>query len=263
MAVLYYSIMHLTIDTTTAPRTCHLIQAGCVDYQQASQWQRHYLAERSAGRCGDTLLLLEHPPTITLGRAAHRHHILLPAEELARRGVTLVESDRGGDVTYHAPGQLVGYPILKLVHYGIRVVDYVRNLEEVLIRTLATYEITAERVAGLTGVWAYHPRRPAAPPAKVAAIGVKFSASGITSHGFALNIAPDMRGFNLIIPCGITERGVTSLEMLLGSAPSRDEVTERLLACFAQVFGIATMEMETETETDRTETANQQTYEAP
>jgi lipoyl(octanoyl) transferase len=224
--------------------------AGCVEYQAAWEWQRHLLAERSAGRCPDTLLLLEHPPTITLGRGACRQHVLIADDELARRGVALVESDRGGDVTYHAPGQLVGYPILKLSSYGGHVLEYLRNVEEVLIRTLAGYGIVGGRMEGLTGVWvSTHPSpsegpdhgqwvRPDAALAKIAAIGVRLSASGITSHGFALNVSPDLRGFGAIIPCGLRNGRVTSLEQLMGTAPPLQEVAERVRAGFAEVFGI-------------------------
>lgn len=172
----------------------------------------------------------------------------MSAAELAQRGVTLVASDRGGDVTYHAPGQIVGYPILKLSRYGGDVGRYLRNLEEVIIRVLATYGLVGERVAGSTGVWvavdstADHPDRSrdneAPTLAKIAAIGVHVSASGVTSHGFALNVAPDLRGFAQIIPCGLTGRTVTSLEQVLGYAPALIEVQERLVACFGTVFNV-------------------------
>jgi lipoyl(octanoyl) transferase len=212
---------------------------GLVDYRQAWRWQQQLVAERSAGDGSDTLLLLEHPPTITLGRAAHREHILFSPDDLARQGIDLVESDRGGDVTYHAPGQLVGYPVLKLAHYGGNVLRYLRNLEEVLIRTLATYGIAGRRVEGLTGVWV---GLDGETPTKIAAIGVRLSASGITSHGFALNVAPEMRGFQTIIPCGIQNSRVTSLEQLLGGAPPMEEVATRVVAHFAEVFGIDPIE---------------------
>jgi lipoyl(octanoyl) transferase len=225
-------------ETKTATRECRVIPVGRIEYQAAWDWQRRLAADRSAGRCGDTLLLLEHPPTITLGRAADRSNILVASEELARRGVALVESDRGGDVTYHAPGQLVGYPILKLSRYGGGLLRYLRGLEETLIRVLASYGIAAGRVPDLTGVWVRTTDAADADDydAKIAAIGVRLSASGITSHGFALNVAPDLRGFEQIIPCGIRQRRVTSLEYLLGSAPPLDEVAERVIAQFAEVF---------------------------
>lgn len=234
-------------------RTCSVIQAGIISYQVAWDWQRHLATERSAGRRGDTLLLLQHPPTITLGRAADRQNILVHPDELGCRGVAVVETNRGGDVTYHTPGQLVGYPILKLSQYGGGLLRYLRNLEETLISVLATYGIQSGRVAGLTGVWVNSRQVPGdstrcdtAPDdalldAKVAAIGVHLSASGVTSHGFAFNVTPDLRGFEQIIPCGIHNRGVTSLERLLGYAPPLEEVTERVIACFAEIFQIVPM----------------------
>lgn len=199
-------------------------------YTEAWMWQKELVSQRSTGAIGDMLLLLQHPPTITLGRASHPEHVLISLEELAQRGVALVESDRGGDATYHAPGQLVGYPILKLSQHGGDVVRYIRELEEVLIRVLATYGIAAGRVDGLTGVWVGDE--------KVAAIGVRLSASGVTSHGFALNVAPDLTGFAQIVPCGISDRGVTSLEKILGWAPTLDEVAARVVRSFEEVFTV-------------------------
>jgi lipoyl(octanoyl) transferase len=209
-------------------KTITLIDAGEVPYEQAWAWQRELVAQRAAGAREDALLLLEHPPTITLGRGAHREHLLVAPDELARRGVALVETDRGGDVTYHAPGQIVGYPILKLSRHGGDVLRYLRDLEEVLIRALATYGLRGERAEQLTGVWVRG--------AKVAAIGVRVSASGVTSHGFALNVATDLAGFGQIVPCGIRDRGVTSLAALLGAPPSMEEVRGRVLDAFAEVF---------------------------
>ncbi|NJN65250.1 MAG: lipoyl(octanoyl) transferase LipB [Chloroflexaceae bacterium] len=245
--------------TTQSLPTWQVIVAGCVEYQTAWDWQRRLVAERSAGQGQDTLLLLEHPPTITLGRGARREHVLMADDELARRGVALIESNRGGDVTYHAPGQLVGYPILKLSCYGGQVLGYLRQIEAVLIHTLAGYGMVAGRVEGLTGVWvsgcgqarATEPLaspdapdhcgpwlQPDADIAKIAAIGVHLSASGVTSHGFALNVSPDLRGFDAIIPCGLRNRRVTSLEEILGTAPPLHEVAQRVVAGFAEVFGV-------------------------
>lgn len=228
------------VTLTETQRICHLIHAGRVDYQAAWDWQRQLVADRSAGHCRDTLLLLEHPPTITLGRASKSEHVLLDAAELERRGVALVPCDRGGDVTYHAPGQIVGYPILKLSQHGGDLGHYLRNLEETIIRVLATYDIVGGRVAGLTGVWVDQdtPTTGTNLNAKVAAIGVKLSASGVTSHGFALNVTTDLRGFAQIIPCGIRGRNVTSLEKLLGVAPPPVEVQERVVYCFRDIFHV-------------------------
>jgi lipoyl(octanoyl) transferase len=245
-----YNKAQMATKTPQQQRTLRLIEAGTIEYQTAWEWQRHLVAERSRGRERDTLLLLEHPATITLGRSAHRKHILVDAEELANRGVALVESDRGGDVTYHAPGQLVGYPILKLAYYGGNVLDYLRNLEEVIIQTIADYGLHGKRIEGLTGVWVS--RSPEAknqeqtisdseskPYAKIAAIGVKLSASGVTSHGFALNVSPNLDGFRQIVPCGIRHYGVTSLEQQLAdSTPSMDDVRRRVVARFTEVFEI-------------------------
>jgi lipoyl(octanoyl) transferase len=224
--------------TVTATRkTLTIIQPGRLEYQAAWDWQQHLVAERSAGARGDMLLLLEHPATITLGRKARREHILLGDDELARQGVAVVACDRGGDVTYHAPGQVVGYPILKLSRHGGDLGRYMRNLEEVIIRTLADYGLRGERAAGLTGVWIEQP----AGLLKVCAIGVKLSAGGVTSHGFALNVDPEMAGFSRIVPCGISDRGVTSLEQLLAAAPVRADVEARMLAHFAEVFDVETV----------------------
>jgi lipoyl(octanoyl) transferase len=211
-------------------RVCHIIRAGTIDYMAAWEWQRQLAAQRSSGAIGDTLLLLQHPHTYTLGRATKAGHLLVEVEALAAQGVALVESDRGGDITYHGPGQVVGYPILKLSRHGGDVLRYLRMLEETIIVALAGYGITADRAAGLTGVWVGS--------AKIAAIGVKLSASGVTQHGFALNVATDLRYFQQIIPCGIAGRSVTSLAQLLGAALPQTEVEQRVMAAFGQVFEV-------------------------
>ncbi|MCS6883539.1 MAG: lipoyl(octanoyl) transferase LipB [Oscillochloridaceae bacterium] len=218
--------------TATVQRTIRLVRPGMLPYATALALQRDLVAARSAGRIPDTLLLLEHPPTITLGARANPAHVLLSPDELHRRGVTVVASDRGGDVTYHGPGQLVGYPILKLSQHGGDLGRYLRALEETIIRTLADYGVTGERVPGLTGVWVAGGR------AKICAVGVRLSASGVTSHGFALNVSTDLSGFAQIVPCGIADRAVTSLERLLGHAPPLDAVASTLLRHFAAVFGV-------------------------
>ena len=217
---------------TTLPhnRAFHVIYAGRIEYLAAWEWQRELVRQRSAGAIGDTLLLIEHPHTYTLGRSTKDGHLLITPEQLVEQGITLVESDRGGDITYHGPGQLVGYPILKLSQHGGDLLRYLRLLEETLIVALASYGVTAGRIAGLTGVWVGD--------AKIAAIGVKLSASGVTQHGFALNVATDLRYFQQIIPCGIADKDVTSLKLLLGSAPPRAEVEQRVAAAFGAVFGV-------------------------
>lgn len=211
-------------------RVVRLIQADSVEYQTAWDWQRQLAQQRSAGEVEDTVLLLQHPHTYTLGRATKDGHLLVDTSTLAAQGVALIASDRGGDITYHGPGQIVGYPILKLSRHGGDVGRYLRLLEETIILTLASYGITGSRSAGLTGVWVGME--------KIAAIGVKLSASGVTQHGFALNVTTDLRYFQQIIPCGIVGRGVTSLDVLLGYAPPRAEVEARLIAMFEQVFEI-------------------------
>jgi len=185
----------------------HLLSLGRVPYAEGLAIQRRVIAARKAGEIGDTLLLLEHPPVLTLGRNAKRTHVLASDELLLAKGVELHEVNRGGDVTYHGPGQLVGYPIIDLrgdwpgkkgPHLGP--VDYVRLLEEVLIRTCGDFRVMTERIKGCTGVWTV-PNGSAAAK-KVAAIGVHVS-QGVTSHGFALNVTTDLRDFEWIIPCGI------------------------------------------------------------
>lgn len=202
---------------------------GTVGYQAALELQSQLVEARKQGRIPDQLLLLEHPPVITLGARNHRDrtNVLETAESLARKGVGLFETGRGGDVTYHGPGQLVGYPIVELPAERRDVHRYVRDLEEVLIRTASDYGIAAERVKGLTGVWVGRE--------KVAAIGVRI-ARWITSHGFALNVSTDLEDFALIVPCGIRDRGVTSLERLLGRTVELQEVEDRLTVHFRKVF---------------------------
>ena len=200
-----------------------------VPYAEALALQRSLVDERRAGTIDDTLLLLEHPHVITLGVRGDggRSHLLAAPETLASRGVELHETGRGGDITYHGPGQLVGYPIVDLKPDRCDVHRYVRDLEDVLIRTASDYGITAGRIDGLTGVWVGDE--------KLAAIGVRI-ARWITSHGFALNVTTDLDYFKLIIPCGIAERGVTSLSRLLGRTVALDEVSARVAANFAKVF---------------------------
>ena len=211
-------------------RVVHVIDAGTMDYLAAWEWQRELVRQRSIGAIGDTLLLIEHPHTYTLGRSTKDGHLLITPEQLAEQGIALVESDRGGDITYHGPGQVVGYPILKLSQHGGDLLRYLRLLEEMLIMALASFGVAAGRIAGLTGVWVGD--------AKIAAIGVKLSASGITQHGFALNVATDLSYFQQIIPCGIADKGVTSLERLLGITMPRAAVEQRVVAAFGEVFGV-------------------------
>ncbi len=200
---------------------------GRVPYARGLSLQQGLVSERQAGRTGDHLLLLEHDPVFTLGRNARRENVLFPAELLRQRGFEVLETGRGGDVTYHGPGQLVGYPILELPAERRDVHRYVRDLEETMIRACADYGVTAARVPGLTGAWVGNE--------KVGAIGVRI-ARWVTSHGFALNVATDLSAFDLIVPCGIRGRGVTSLERLLGRPVPFEEVQERVAAHFVAVF---------------------------
>jgi lipoyl(octanoyl) transferase len=223
-----------------------LIYLGRIDYPTALALQQRLVELRHQRQVPDTLLLLEHPPVLTLGRNAHRSNILASDELLASRGVEIVETNRGGDVTYHGPGQLVGYPILDLRAATPRMgaIDYVRKLEEVLIRTCAEFQLLTERVPGRTGVWT----RPggSVPEKKIAAIGVHIS-RGITSHGFAFNITADLADFNWIIPCGIADRAVTSLEQetqLDAAHLQLEDMANRVARQFGRVFNTQILRVE-------------------
>jgi lipoyl(octanoyl) transferase len=207
---------------------------GRVDYTDGLEIQKQLVEDRRAGRIGDTLLLLEHPPVITLGVKSRGKttNIVASPERLSEAGVAVFETGRGGDVTYHGPGQLVGYPILDLRPDRCDVHRYVRDLEEALILAVAEFGVTGSRVPGLTGVWVGAAGR----EEKLAAIGVRIS-RWITSHGFALNVAPDLDHFGLIVPCGIADRGITSLEQLLGRSVPIDDVQDAVVRGFTRVFG--------------------------
>jgi lipoyl(octanoyl) transferase len=198
-------------------------------YAEALALQRQLVENRRENSIGDVLLLVEHPHVLTLGVRGDggRSHILATDDMLVSRGVEVFETGRGGDITYHGPGQIVGYPIIDLKPDRCDVHRYVRDLEEVLIRVAADYGLTAERVRGLTGVWVGNE--------KLAAIGVRI-ARWITSHGFALNVTTDLDYFNLIVPCGIADHGVTSLSRLLGRPVDRVEVEDRVIQRFTDVF---------------------------
>lgn len=210
-----------------APRLLEVRRLGRVPYAKGLALQERLVAERQAGRIPDTLLLLEHDPVFTLGRNARAEHVLFPEAELRARGFEVYETGRGGDVTYHGPGQVVGYPILNLAPDRCDVHRYVRDLEEVLIRTCADYGVAASRVPGMTGAWVGQE--------KIGAIGVRI-ARWVTSHGFAFNVSANLAPFGLIVPCGLRGRGVTSLERLLGAPVSAEAVMDRLAAHMAAVF---------------------------
>ena len=205
-----------------------VLNLGLIDYAPALHLQRELAARRAADEIGDTLLLLEHRHVYTLGTKSRREHLLVPEERLREEGIAVLDVDRGGDITYHGPGQLVGYPILRLKDYGIGVVHYIRCLEEVLIRLAASYGLAAGRERGYTGVWVGD--------AKLAAIGTKVDRNGVTRHGFAFNVNTDLRYFERIVPCGIRGKAVCSLALLLGQPVALAEVMERTVREFDTIF---------------------------
>jgi lipoyl(octanoyl) transferase len=219
----------MAVATVSAVRAIEVRRLGLVPYQAGLELQRQLVEDRKAQRIPDQLLLLQHPPVITLGVKVRddRAHVLAAPDELARQGVEVFETGRGGDVTFHGPGQLVGYPILDLNPDRRDVHRYVRDLEDVLIRVAGRFGIEAGRQPGLTGAWVGNE--------KLAAIGVRIS-RWVTSHGFALNVATDLRQFDLIVPCGIRDRGVTSLERLLGRPVPMAEVQSATVDAFTTVF---------------------------
>jgi lipoyl(octanoyl) transferase len=206
-------------------RSCQVRELGRIDYGHAYELQRQLVAERKQEQIGDQLLLLEHPHVVTLGRNGHLENLLAPPEVLSRAGISYYPTDRGGDITYHGPGQLVGYPILDLREWKRDVVAYVRAVEEVIIDTLADFQISAVRIPKLTGVWVNG--------RKIAAIGVHIS-RWVTSHGFALNVNTDLTYFQYIVPCGLT-KPVTSMAQL-GCAADLSAVSRTLAGHFARVF---------------------------
>jgi lipoyl(octanoyl) transferase len=227
-----------------------ILQLGTLDYATGLRLQEKVIALRKDGRVGDVVLLLEHAPVITLGRNAQAKNILASPELLAQRGVEVFECDRGGDVTFHGPGQLVAYPIFDLRGFpsdnssrkSLGVVEYVRRLEEVLVRTCADFHIPAKRIAGLTGVWTGGDARRStistdspAGESKIAALGVHIS-RGVTSHGIALNVNTDLSYFNLIVPCGIESKPVTSMQKELNREIALQEVAHSLSRNFGSVF---------------------------
>jgi lipoyl(octanoyl) transferase len=225
--------------------TCRTIDLGLLCYAEAYALQKRIVAARKAGAIEDVLLLCEHPHVITQGRNGKREHVLAGENVLRQKGVEFYETSRGGDVTYHGPGQIVGYPILNLAAIRRDVVWYVRMLEEVMIRTTSDFAVLATREAGKTGVWVAPRReltqsagtpRGETSPEKLGAIGVHIS-RWVTSHGFAYNVSTDLRFFDLIVPCGIADRKATSLEKLLGHSIDSRAVAGRLKHHFGEVFG--------------------------
>ncbi len=218
------------MSVAAAPtRTCGLIELGLTPYQHALGLQRRLAALRAEGRLGDLLLLLHHPPVITLGRGGRRAHLLVEDSCLAALGIEFFEAERGGDMTYHGPGQLVGYPILDLAGYGRDLHRYLRLLERVLIETLAAFGVGAGRRMGRTGVWVEDK--------KIASIGIHVT-RWVTRHGFALNVDMDLSPFGLIVPCGIRGAGATSMAQELSRPVAIDEVIPVLTERFQAGFGV-------------------------
>lgn len=200
---------------------------GTVDYAEAHRLQKELQSKRIAGEIGDTVLLLEHPPVLTMGRSAKKQHVLAPREVLEARGISVHEVGRGGDVTYHGPGQLVAYPIIDLKPDRKDVRKYVSSLEEAMIRSCADFGLNARRVQGLNGAWIGE--------RKVGAVGVRIS-RWVTMHGLALNVNSDLNHFEMIVPCGIEDRGVTSLSAELGRRVQVTELIEPLAGHFAELY---------------------------
>jgi lipoyl(octanoyl) transferase len=230
-----------------------VLQLGTLDYATALKLQHKLVELRKKNEISDVLLLLEHPSVITLGRNAQAANILAPPELLVQRGVEVFECDRGGDVTFHGPGQLVGYPIFDLRAFTtsegqrktLGAIEFVRKMEEALIRTCADFRIPTTRIPKLTGVWtipAPHSRQEDS--AKIAAIGIHVSRA-VTSHGFALNVNTDLSSFELIIPCGLAAKPVTSLAQELGAPVSLDRVAESVTRNFGHIFGRQILWVET------------------
>jgi lipoyl(octanoyl) transferase len=225
-------------------KICYSIDVGLMDYAEAWELQKRLVAARKIDAMEDVLLLCEHPHVITLGRNGKRENLLASEQVLRQKGVEFHASNRGGDITYHGPGQLVGYPILNLGAIRKDVVWYVRMLEEAMIRTTAEFAVAAGRVEGKTGIWVKVAGAASVAEAteeKLGAIGVHLS-RWVTSHGFAYNVSTDLRYFDLIVPCGISGRKATSLEKILGRAVSRKEVAPALMRNFGEVFGFVMRE---------------------
>jgi lipoyl(octanoyl) transferase len=233
-------------------KSCQIVDLGLMGYAEAYALQKRIVAARKADAIGDVLLLCEHTPVITQGRNGKREHLLVSESALRQRNVEFYESSRGGDVTYHGPGQLVGYPILHLGAIRKDVVWYVRMLEEVMIRVSAEFGVSAHREAGKTGIWVKNEDKTFTQRTqrtqssqsgeetvaeKLGAIGVHIS-RWVTSHGFAYNVATDLRNFDLIVPCGIAGRKATSLDKLLGRAVRLEDVAPKAARHFGEVFGL-------------------------
>lgn len=214
-------------------KSCQMVDLGLMGYAEAWVLQKRVVAARKADAIEDVLLLCEHPHVITQGRNGKREHLLASEHVLQQKGVEFHATDRGGDITYHGPGQIVGYAILNLGAIRRDVVWYVRMLEEAMIQATGDLGVAAKRVEGKTGIWVKSENA----EEKLAAIGVHIS-RWVTSHGFAYNVSTDLRYFDLIVPCGIADRKATSLEKLLGRSVKREEIAPRIARHFGEVFGL-------------------------
>ena len=209
-------------------KKCLILEIERISYEEAFELQRRLVAARLKNQIEDTFILLEHDPVFTANREETFQNILAPSEILAQEGIEVCRTDRGGDVTYHGPGQIVGYSIMDLKEQGRDLHQYIRNMEQVLIDTLAEYGIKAGRDTKHPGVWVKNE--------KIAAIGIAVKNGWITMHGFALNVDPNMDHFRMIVPCGITDKGVTSMAALLGRPVDRSELHEQLIARYGKIF---------------------------
>jgi len=209
-----------------------ILNLDAVPYEEALALQKKLVTMRSQGTIYDTLILLEHPPVVTVTRKATLKNILASPDELQEKGISLCQTNRGGDITYHGPGQIVGYPIMDLKDHGKDLHKYIRSIEEMIIRLLMDYGIAAHRDKANPGVWIEND--------KIAAVGIAVKSSWTTMHGFSFNVNPDLNHYSLIVPCGIATKGITSLSKLLGTPIGVEEVREKLIHHYAEVFKLRT-----------------------
>lgn len=221
--------------------TLDIYELGTVPYEKALEYQENLLARRIAEETRDSLILLEHPPTITTGRKGNTEHLLVREEYLRKHGISFVHASRGGDITFHGPGQIVGYPILNLKNHGMDIRRNLRMIEEMIIRTLRDFDIEGRRIDGVTGVWVKR--------SKVASIGIAIR-KWVTYHGFALNVSTDLDYFDLILSCGITDVRITSIGNWLGNEENvgMDDVTRSVIRNFMDVFGFENFVLKNEQE---------------
>ena len=209
---------------------CNYKWLGQVEFGKARNIEEQLVYEVAAKEKNHSILFLEHPPTYTLGRSGNPSHLLITEDRLKEMGAVLYRTDRGGDITFHGPGQLVGYPVLDLKQLGLGIRTYVRGIEEVLIKAISAFGVKAERISGFPGVWIGD--------GKIAAVGVRLNRNKITSHGFALNVNNDLSYFSGIIPCGIKNKGVTSLAEITKKTNRLSDVLMQVVSAFGEVFGI-------------------------